>query len=146
MAERNEKIIRKYLTKDYKRRDTPSFIRYEHTGTKEDLLKLLKEYEHDCEFLSCSLIDDILDKVEEIVIPLVEYDNKNASDMELIENVWYTYDVAFKERQDKFNELAREQHEHDAFYGLIDPLNIRCFGMKDYEEEDWDEEDWDYEA
>jgi len=59
-------IIRKYLTEDYKFRDTPSFIRYEHTGLNKDFMILLNEYSDDYKFLSIPIIDTILNAIEDI--------------------------------------------------------------------------------
>ena len=65
------KVISKYLTDSYGHRDTPAFIRYNHTKTREDLQRLLDEYLEDSSFLGVNVLDDILDKIENLLDTLV---------------------------------------------------------------------------
>ena len=119
-----QRTIKKYLSDDYARRDTPALIRYEHTKLPKDLLMLLTEYEYDCKFLSLSLMDDVLDKMEEIAEDLNMNYNKDAADMVLIDSLWLSYNVVFKHREDEFNELALEQWDFEEFDELMEELNI----------------------
>ena len=119
-----QKTIKKYLSEDFARRDTPALIRYEHTNLTEDLLILLSEYEHDCKFLSLFLMDGTLDKMEEIAEDLNMNHNRSVSDMNLIDSLWMSYDVVFKHRENEFNKLALEQCEFEEFDGLMEELNI----------------------
>ena len=119
-----QKTIKKYFSDEYTRRDTPALIRYEHTNLSKDLLILLAEYEYDCRFLSLSLMDGVLDKIEQIVSELNMNHNRSVSDMNLIDSCWSSYDVVFKYRENEFNKLAIEQWEFEEFDDLMEELNI----------------------
>lgn len=116
MNEYKTKVIRKYLTEDYGRRDTPAFIRYEHIGTKDNLLKLLDEFHEDAPFLSATLIDDILDKIDGIMASL--------EDKELLQHCIFFYDEIWEHRNNKYQNLVHDDWAGDVLYSLLYELDI----------------------
>ena len=119
MNEYKTKIIRKYLTTDGVYRDTPAFIRYEHTKTKEDLLKLLDEYSEDVPFLSISLIDEVLDKIE--------YIQDSIEDRNSLEHCFFFYNQIWETRDSKYRQLVHDNWAGEVLYQLLDDLSIEEF-------------------
>tara|TARA_R110000764_G_scaffold210773_1_gene296784 strand:+ start:105 stop:476 length:372 start_codon:yes stop_codon:yes gene_type:complete len=109
-------IIRKYLTEEYKHRDTPAFIRYNHTKTKEDLQRLLDEYLEDSAFLSVTILDKVLGKIEGI--------QGSLEDEESIGQCHFYYDVIHDLREAKYDLIVASDWEHEVLNPLLETLNI----------------------
>ena len=109
-------VISKYLTDSYGHRDTPSFIRYNHTKTKEDLQRLLDEYLEDSSFLGVNVLDDILDKIENLLDTL---QNKDS-----LAQCQFYYDVIYDLREAKCEKLQASDWENEVLSPLLETLNI----------------------
>lgn len=110
------KVISKYLTDSYGHRDTPAFIRYNHTKTKEDLQRLLDEYLEDSAFLGVNILDDILDKIEYLLDTLPDKDS--------LAQCQFFYDMIYDLREAKCDKLQASDWENKVLYPLLENLNI----------------------
>ena len=110
------KVISKYLTDSYGHRDTPAFIRYNHTKTKEDLQRLLDEYLEDSSFLGVNILDDILDKIEHLLDTLEDIDSLGQCQ--------FYYDMIYDLREAKCEKLQASDWEKEVLKPLLETLNI----------------------
>ena len=110
------KVISKYLTDSYGHRDTPAFIRYNHTKTKEDLQRLLDEYLEDSSFLGVNVLDDILDKVEHLLDTL--------QDKGSLAQCQFYYDVIYDLREAKCEKLQANDWQIEVLNPLLNSLGI----------------------
>ena len=110
------KVISKYLTDSYGHRDTPAFIRYNHTKTKEDLQKLLDEYLEDSTFLGVNILDDILDKIENLLDTL--------QDKGSLAQCQFYYDMIYDLREAKCEQLKANDWQLEVLNPLLNSLGI----------------------
>ena len=110
------KVISKYLTDSYGHRDTPAFIRYNHTKTKEDLQRLLDEYLEDSSFLGVNILDDILDKIE--------YFLDTLEDKGSLAQCQFFYDMIYDLREAKCDELKANDWQLEVLNPLLNSLGI----------------------
>ena len=110
------KVISKYLTDSYGHRDTPAFIRYNHTKTKEDLQRLLDEYLEDSNFLGVNILDDVLDKIEHLLDTL--------QDKDYLAQCQFYYDMIYDLREAKCDKLQASDWEVKALNPLLSSLGI----------------------
>ena len=110
------KVISKYLTDSYGHRDTPAFIRYNHTKTKEDLQRLLDEYLEDSSFLGVNVLDDILDKIEHLLDTL--------QDKGSLAQCQFFYDMIYDLREVKCDELKANDWQLEVLSPLLNSLGI----------------------
>ena len=110
------KVISKYLTDSYGNRDTPAFIRYNHTKTKEDLQRLLDEYLEDSNFLGVNILDDVLDKIEHLLDTL--------QDKGSLAQCQFYYDMIYDLREAKCDKLQASDWEVKALNPLLSSLGI----------------------
>ena len=109
-------VIQKYLTDSYGHRDTPAFIRYNHTKTKEDLQKLLDEYLEDSTFLGVNILDDILDKIEHLLDTL--------QDKGSLAQCQFFYDIIYDLREAKCEKLQASDWQLEVLTPLLNSLGI----------------------
>lgn len=114
--EYKREVIGKYLTNTYGHRDTPAFIRYNHTKTKEDLQRLLDEYLEDSVFLGVNILDDILDKIEHLLDTL--------QDKGSLAQCQFFYDIIYDLREAKCDKLQASDWENKALNPLLNSLGI----------------------
>ena len=110
------KVISKYLTDSYGHRDTPAFIRYNHTKTREDLQRLLDEYLEDSSFLGVNVLDDILDKIEHLL--------DNLEDVDSLAQCQFYYDVIYDLREAKCEQLQANDWQLETLQPLLSSLGI----------------------
>jgi len=110
------KVISKYLTDSYGHRDTPAFIRYNHTKTKEDLQRLLDEYLEDSSFLGVNILDDILDKIEHFLDTLQDKDS--------LAQCQFYYDMIYDLREAKCEQLKANDWQLEVLNPLLNSLGI----------------------